>query len=211
MKWLIEPAAVALGIIIVIVAIILFGGFYLRATQQPLVTPTPVPLPTMVTGIATPVPTTVPETTPPTPEITAAPTPTPRGTFAKSATPIRDPSIYNAPDFRTVYNLKGRAFPTIFHQTYEGKFQYEAISAEVVNPPFIIDYAVTPGSSSPVRSFFIITVWDNTTHKVLAQDGYFRTYSAESPKRLYFSFPGKFYIEMHGGFVTADLTLRAPP
>ncbi len=211
MKWLIEPAAVALGIIIVIVAIILFGGFYLRATQ-PQITPTPTPGPvtTIVPMIPTTLPpTTAPETTPPTQ--TPPPAPTQRGTYAESAKTIRDPNIYNAPDFRTVYNLKGRAFPTIFHQTYEGKFQYEAISAEVVNPPFIIDYAVTPGSSSPVRSFFIITIWDNTTHKVLAQDGYFRTYSAESPKRLYFSFPGKFYIEMHGGFVTVDLTLRAPP
>jgi hypothetical protein len=210
MKWLMEPVAVALGVIIVVAALILFGGFYLKVTQ-PATSPAPVET-TPVTEIPTTVPTTLPETTPPGSETTTpSPTPTLPGTYATVATPIRDPNLYNAPDYTTIYNPKGRTFPTIFHQTYEGKFQYEAIFAKVVNSPFIIDFAVSPGSTSPVRSFFIITVWDNTTHKVLAQDGYFRTYSAESPKRLYFSFPGKFYIEMHGAFVTVDLTLRAPP
>ncbi|MDD1665862.1 MAG: hypothetical protein LUQ32_10955 [Methanomicrobiales archaeon] len=211
MKWLIEPAAVALAIIIVIVAIVLFGAFYFRATQPALVTPTPVPVDTTVTEIPTPVLTTVPETNPPTPEIqTPSPAPTQRGTYAESATPIRDPNPYKLPYYSTVYNPKGQYFPTIFHQSYEFNFQYEAVYANVVKAPLIIDFAVTPGSSTPIRSFFLITVRDNTTQKLLAQDGYFRTYSSNSPKRLYFSSPGMYHINMYGGFVNADLTLRAP-
>jgi hypothetical protein len=210
MKWLMEPVAVALGIIIVIVAVMLFGGFYLKFTQAPI-TPTPTPVTPVVTEIPTEIPTTE-ETPPPTPEVTLPPTPTiPQGSYVVIATPIRDEGIYNAPDFRSAYKRMGADFPVIYQHDYDGKFQYEALNAVIVHPPFIVDFAVTPGSSSPVRSFFIITVWDNTTHKVLAQDGYFRTYSANSPKRLQFSFPGNFYVEMHGGFVTVDLTFRAGP
>jgi hypothetical protein len=210
MKWLIEPAAVALAIIIVIVAIVLFGGFYLRSSQPSLVTPTPVPVATTVTEIPTPVPTTVPETTPPTPEIpTPPPVPTQRGTYAESATPIRDPNYYKLPYYSTVYDPRGNMPPTIFHQSYQFNFQYEAVVANVVQAPLIIDFAVSPGSNSPIRSFFMITVRDNSTQKLLAQDGYFRTYSSNSPKRLIFSSPGTYHINMYGSFVSADLTLRA--
>jgi hypothetical protein len=209
MKWMIEPAAIALGIIIVIVFVVVLFGHSVRVSQASHVTPTPVP----ETAVITEVPTVIPETTPeiPTPEITTpSPVPTERGTYAESATPIRDPSPYVLPYYSTVYNPKGQSFPTIFQQSYTFNFQYEAVYANVVRAPLIIDFAVSPGSSSPIRSFFIITVRDNKTQKLLAQDGYFRTYSSNSPKRLYFSSPGSYHINMYGGFVTADLTLRAP-
>jgi len=211
MKWMIEPAAIALGIIIVIVFVVILGGQFVKVQQASHVTPTPVPKTPSITEIPTTIPTTVPETPPPTPEIpTPPPVATPRGTYAESAKPIRDPNPYVLPYYSTVYNPKGQYFPTIFHQSYEFNFQYEAVYANVVKAPFIIDFAVSPGSSSPIRSFFLITVRDNTTQKLLAQDGYFRTYSSNSPKRLYFSSPGSYHINMYGSFVNADLTLRAP-
>ena len=210
MKWLIEPVAVALGIVIVIVVIVLFGAFSFGASQKHLVTPTPVPMAATVTEIPTTVPT--PETTPPTTETTTPPpTPTQPKTYATAATPIRDPNPYVLPYYSTIYNPKGEVFPTIFQQSYTFNYQYEAVVAQVLQAPLIIDFAVTPGSSSPIRSFFLITVRDNTTQKLLAQDGYFRTYSSNSPKRLTFSSPGTYHINMYGGFVSVDLTLRAPP
>jgi hypothetical protein len=212
MKWLIEPAAVALAIIIVIVAIVLFGAFYFRASQPALVTPTPVPETATVTEIPATIPTALPETTQPTPETTTPPpTPTtPHGNYAVAATPIRDPNYYKLPYYSTVYDPRGKMPPTIFHQSYQFNFQYEAVVANIVQAPLIIDFAVSPGSSSPIRSFFLITVRENSTQKLLAQDGYFRTYSSNSPKRLIFSSPGTYHINMYGSFVSADLTLRAP-
>jgi hypothetical protein len=210
MKWWIEPIAVALGIIIVIVFVVILGGQIIRVQHQAQVTPTPVAETPMVTEIPT-TESPTPETTPSTPEITTPPPiSTEPPTFAVAATPIRDPNPYVLPYYSTVYNPKGTVFPTIFHQSYQFNYQYEAVVAKVARPPFIVDFAVSPGSNSPIRSFFIITVRDNATQKLLAQDGYFRTYSSNSPKRLYFSFPGTFHINMYGAFVSADLTLRAP-
>jgi hypothetical protein len=211
MKWMLQPIGIALGVIILIGFFLILGGQYLKFSEEAKVTPTPVPETPAITEPPTTEPT--PETTvPPTPVVTTPPpVPTLRGTYAEVAEPVRDPKVYNAPDYTTVYNPKGRGFPVIFQKHYDMDFQYEGVYADIINSPFIIDFSVSPESNSPIRSFFIITVRDNTTQKVISQDGYFRTYSAQSPKRLYFSSPGKYHITVYGGFVTADLTLRAPP
>jgi len=204
-----EPVAVALAVIVVVVMIILLGGVYLKNTQPPA-TPAPTPETIAVTTIPVAVPATSPETPPPTPEVTPSPEPTQRGTYAEAAMPVRDPDPYNAPDYTTNYNPKGYQYPIIFHQSYQFKYQYEAVVAHVHQSPLIIDFAVSPGSSTPIRSFFLITVRENATQKVIAQDGYFRTYSSNSPKRLIFSTPGTYHINMYGAFVSTDLTIRAP-
>jgi hypothetical protein len=209
MKWFIEPAAVALGIIVVIVIIVLFGGFAYRASQQSLITPTPVPETATVTEIPTVALTTLPDTTQPIPETTTPPpTPTQPKTYAAIATPYDDKKYYKLPYYSSVYNPKGNLPPTIFHQTYEGKFQSEAVVANVLQAPLIVDFVLTQ-SQSPTRSFFFITVRNNETQELLAQDGFFGPYSENQMKRLYFSSPGSYHINMWGGFVTVDLTLRA--
>jgi len=163
------------------------------------------------TAIPTTVPITIPETTLPTPETpTPPPIPTQRGTYVIAATPINDPNTYMLPYYSTVYNPAGQVFPVIFQQSYTFNYQYEAVVVHVVQAPLIIDFAVTPGSSNPIKSFFLITVRDNTNQQILAQDGYFRTYSVSSPKRLYFSSPGTYHINMYGALVGVDLTIRAP-
>jgi hypothetical protein len=166
---------------------------------------------TLATEIPTTLPPTLPETEPSTPEMTTPiPTPVPPHTYAGPATPIRDPNYYKLPYYSTVYDPRQNMPPVIYQQSYTFTYQYEAVVASVIKPPLIIDFAVSPGSSSPIRSFFLITIRNNDTQKLLAQDGYFRTYSAQSPKRLIFSSPGTYHINMYGAFVSASLTLRAP-
>lgn len=207
MKWLMEPVAIAFAVVIVVVMIILFGGFYLRATQTPITpTPTPEPVTTMVTGIPTP----LPETTPPTPETTTPPpTPTQPRTYAATAIPFNDRKYYKLPYLSTVYNPRGNLPPTIFQKSYEGKFQDEAVVANVLQAPLIIDFVLTQ-AQSPTRSFFFITVRNNATRQLLAQEGFYGAYSEDRMKRLCFSSPGSYHINMYGGFVTVELTIRAP-
>jgi len=208
MKWLMEPVAVALGIIIVIVAVMLFGGFYLKTTQAPI-NPTPTPAP--VTPVPTEIPTTVPETTPPTPEImTPAPTPTkPQGNYVVPAVPFTDEKYYKLPYRSTRYDPRTSMLPpVIFHQTYDGKFQSEAIVVNLVRTPLMVDYSLSY-VQSPTRSFFFLTIRDNATQELIAQDGFLGPYSEDRMKRLTFSSPGAYHINMYGGFVTVDLSIRA--
>ncbi len=212
MKWWAEPVAIALSLIVVIVIIVIFVDVGLSLTQPHIKpTPTPEPVTTEVTEILTTPPATVPETTPPTPETTTpSPTPTLPPTWAAAATPIEDPNTYDLTSNSTFYNPAGQNFPVIFQQSYTFKYQYEAVIAKVAKPPLIIDFAVSPGSSTPTLSFFLITVRDNATEEILAQDGYFRSYSSNSPKTLYFSSAGTYHINMYGAFVGVDLTIMAP-
>jgi len=209
MKWLMEPVAVALGIIIVIVAVMLFGGFYLKFTQAPI-TPTPTPVTPVVTEIPTEIPTTE-ETPPPTPEVTLPPPPTtPPGSYAVAAKPYDDKKYYKLPYRSTVYDPRASMPPVIFSTSYEGKFQSEGVVVHVVRPPLLIDYSLT-SAQSPTRSFFFLTVRNNETQELLAQDGFLGPYSEDRMKRLTFSAAGDYHINMYGGFVGVQLNLRAPP
>jgi hypothetical protein len=71
-----------------------------------------------------------------------------------------------------------------------------------------VDFVLT-GAQSPTRSFFYLTVRNNKTQELLAQEGFYGPYTDNSGKRFYFSSPGDYHINMWGGFVTVDLTLRA--
>jgi hypothetical protein len=210
MKWLMQPVAVALGIIIVIAGLMLFGSVYLKMTQAPLA-PAATPQP-VTTVLPTQVPTTLPETSEPTPEMTTpVPTPTRDRSFATAAKPSEDADkYYNLPYKSTVYNPKGNLPPTIYHQTYDGKFQKEGVDARVLQAPLIIDFVLT-SAQGPTRSRFLLTVRNNETQELLAQEGFYGAYTENSQKRLYFSAPGTYHIDMYGTFVNVDLTVRAPP
>ena len=209
MKWLMEPVAVALGIIIVIVAVMLFGGFYLKTTQAPInPTPAPAPVTAVQTEIFTPVPT--PETILSTPVMTLPPPPTtPPGSYVVPAIAYDDKKYYKLPYRSTVYDPKASSPPVIFQKSYEGKFQSEAVVVHVVRPPLFLDYSLTQ-AQSPTRSFFFLTIRDNATQELLAQDGFLGPYSEDRNKRLYFSSPGDYHVNMYGGFVNVDLIARAP-
>ena len=208
MKWLMEPVAVAFAVIVVVAMIILFGGIYLKTTSPP--PPTPEPTTVSVTEISTPITTLPPETIPPVPEpSTPAPTPTLPQTYAVAAPPSKDADkYYHLPYKSTIYNPKGNLPPTIYHQVYEGKFQKEGVDAKVLQAPLTIDFLLTP-SQGPTRSRSLLTVRNGETKELLAQEGFYGAYTNNPQKRLYFSAPGTYHVDLYGEFVTVDLTLRA--
>jgi hypothetical protein len=209
MRIWVEPAAVALGVIAVIVIVVLFLGHGISSG-----TTIGAPSPEVLTPI-TPEPSERATPPPTTPEITPETTPTPppasteRGTYAVIATPYTDKKYYKLPYRSTIYDPRASMPPVIFSQSYEGKFQSEAVVVHLVKSPLLIDYSLT-SSQSPTRSFFYLTIRNNATQELLAQDGFLGPYSENRMKRLTFSIPGDYHINMYGGFVTVDLTLRAP-
>ena len=208
-----EPIAVALAVIIVIVFIILLGGVYLGSTQKhinPTPAPTTVPwtVPTFPPETTSPA---APETAPPTPEVTTPePTPTMPATYVVAATPFHDRKYYPLPYYSTIYDPRVNLPPVIFQQTYKLNFQDEAVVAKVAKAPLIIDFSVTPAFYNPNKVYFFLTIRNNDTQQLLAQDGFYGPYSENSPKRMFFSSPGTYHINMNGGFVSVSLTLRAP-
>jgi hypothetical protein len=105
-----------------------------------------------------------------------------------------------------------RVDPALFTQVYHNHFtlNYTSIGllATVKNAPLVIDFSVIPGNPDPVYSFFILTVRDADRGVVVGQEGYGRTFSTESPKRLVFTSPGKYHINLYGTLVDVDLGIR---
>jgi len=115
-------------------------------------------------------------------------------------------------DPRFVRNTPGyRVDPALFAEVYHDQFtlNYNSIGLLVTvdRAPLVVDFSVTPGSRDPVYSFFIITVRDGDSREVIGQEGYGRTFSTDSPKRLVFTSPGRYHLNLYGNLVSGDLSI----
>ncbi len=112
--------------------------------------------------------------------------------------------VRNSPEYRVD--------PALFTEVYRKQFSlnYNSVGllATVDKAPLVIDFSVTPGNRDPVYSFFILTVRDAGSRQVVGQEGYGRTFSTESPKRLVFTSPGKYHLNLYGNWVDVDLRVR---
>jgi hypothetical protein len=116
-------------------------------------------------------------------------------------------------DPRFVRNSPGyRVDPALFTEVYTNRFslKYNSVGllATVVKAPLVIDFSVIPGNSNPNYCFFILTVRDASLGEVIGQEGYARTFSTENPKRLVFTSPGKYHLNLYGNWVDVDLSIR---
>ena len=105
------------------------------------------------------------------------------------------------------------------------------VSFNLVNPPLVIDYDITPLNISEEKDldykiistvfhekltinrpyeqdWFRVIVRDRNTGKVVAEDGYGRTYSLDSPKKLVVYNGGNFRFEFSGEYVNVSLTMK---
>ena len=143
----------------------------------------------------------------------ASPIPVLAGGEIQHATRVNISTAYNpgnmsmkrAPDFQKTYTLNGNAVGMVVN---------------VETGPLIIEFDVhpavdcmnNPGScrgslaASVNRPYFIITVRDNTTQKIVAQDGYGREFSSDTSDRVMTIYgQGQYHITLEGSWL--DVTL----
>lgn len=112
--------------------------------------------------------------------------------------------VRNTPEYRVD--------PALFIQVYSKRFtmNYNSVGllATVEKAPLVIDFAVVPGSDNPNYAFFILTVRDADEKVVVGQEGYARTFSTESPKRMVFTRPGRYHLNLYGTMVDVNLLIR---
>ncbi len=99
-------------------------------------------------------------------------------------------------------------FTEVFRERYSLKYSSAGLLATVDEAPVVIDFSVIPGNRDPVYSFFILTVRDADSGTVVGQEGYGRTFSTESPKRLVFLAPGTYHLNLYGNLVDVELAIR---
>jgi len=112
--------------------------------------------------------------------------------------------VRNTPEYRVD--------PTLFTEVYRNRFTFsyntEGLLATVDKAPLVIDFTTTPGNANPNYCFFILTVRDADSGTVIGQEGYARTFSTENPKRMVFTRPGKYHLNLYGNWVDVDLGIR---
>jgi hypothetical protein len=112
--------------------------------------------------------------------------------------------VRNAPEYRVDPAL----FTEVYRNRFTLAFNTAGLLATVDRAPLVIDFSTTPAHTNPNYCFFILTVRDADTETVVGQEGYARTFSTENPKRMVFTRPGRYHLNLYGNMVKVDLVLR---
>jgi len=143
-----------------------------------------------------------------------------------SSTPLPDLGaalpVMAMDNYFTIYSMENQ----------EAQTNYPYVLFDLDNPPLVINYAVTPMSSTDVKmldykimatehhdnvtinrpyeqSWFSIIVRDNATGTIVAEDGYGKSYAQESsPKDLALYKAGTYRFEFTGSHAVVNLTMK---
>jgi hypothetical protein len=125
-------------------------------------------------------------------------------------------------DFITLFSLTNRTLSQSIPN----------VSFNLVNPPLIIDYTVTPYNVTDIKyieykqkstyyfqnitvirpyedTWFTVIVRDKATGAIIAEDGFGKTHSMDRTKQLKIQRIGNLQFEFDGQFGTVNLTLKA--
>ncbi|OPX69506.1 MAG: hypothetical protein A4E37_00356 [Methanoregulaceae archaeon PtaB.Bin056] len=101
-------------------------------------------------------------------------------------------------------------YPTapFFQEAYSLSWNNIALVAEPKSPPFVIEFKVEAGTKNPYDAQVLITVRDNVTGRVVAEEGYNGAYSSEPEKRIIIREAGKYHINIYGYKAGVHIVLR---
>jgi len=159
----------------------------------------------------------VPSVTPTSPQAVST-TPPPVKTTVPAPTPVPARAGYV-----NIYSLQDRELET----------SLEPILFNLVRPPLIIYFSVTPQNITDMKYFeyktldtehhdsvnitrpyenaaFSISVTDNDTGKVVAEDGFGKEYGLQSPKTLEVKERGNYTIRAAGKYINLSLSIEVP-
>ena len=168
-------------------------------------------------------------------QATTVPTTAPPVTgFINPATPFPTPTVERTASGYTVlpdYTVNATPFVAIYYDTIAFKQNRTAFSYNVTMPPLIIDMCLSPNltartiwydskydDQNPVTKkvtaigpsvWFEVTVRDPATGTVIAKDGFAKSYSVDTAKRVTLRNPGSYLIEFSGNDSGRDTGQRA--
>ncbi len=168
-------------------------------------------------------PTTLPTTVPP---VTG---------FITPATPFPTPTTERTESYYTVlpdYPANATPFVAIYYDTIAFKQNRTAFSYNLTMPPLVIDMCISPNLTTrtiwydskyddkdPVTKkvtaigpsvWFEVTVRDPATGTIIAKEGFAKSYSVDTAKRVTIRNPGSYLIEFSGNEVSAEIQVSVP-
>ncbi len=94
-----------------------------------------------------------------------------------------------------------------FHETYDLSWNNVALLAHPSSPPFIIEYTVKSATKNPYDGRVLLTVRNNETLQVVAEEGYNGEYSSDPVKRIIIRKEGDYHLNLYGYRAIVDLVL----
>jgi len=121
----------------------------------------------------------------------------------------------------TIYSLTGQKISQVL----------PLVSFKLINPPLVIDFNITPSRAIDLKyveykeistiykenlvvnrpyedAWFLLIVRDKDTGQIVAEDGFGRTYSFQSPRQLVLRECGNYSFEFTGDYGKLDLTMK---
>ena len=164
----------------------------------------------------------------------ASPTPSPTETSAMipvTPYPVETPppttsSFTRLPDVTS----EAAEYVAVFYETLAFKQNKTAYSYQLERPPMVIEMCIKPnmttrtiwyetdtgkGKTQTVTSispaaWFEVTVRDQATGTIVAEEGFARSYSVETAKQLTLRYAGTYLIEFGGNDLSAEIQIRVP-
>jgi len=164
----------------------------------------------------------------------ASPTPSPTETssmiqvtpFPVETPPPTTSSYTRLPDVTP----EAAEYVAIFYDTLAFKQNKTAYSYQLERPPMVIEMCIKPnmttrtiwyetdtgkGKTQTVTSispaaWFEVTVRDQATGTIVAEEGFARSYSVETAKQLTLRYAGTYLIEFGGNDLSAEIQIRVP-
>lgn len=101
-------------------------------------------------------------------------------------------------------------YPTapFFSGTYQLEWNNVALLAQPSDPPFVIEMGFVAGTKNPYDARAIVTIRNNRTGEIIAEDGYNGEFSSEKEKRICIREIGDYHINVYGYRTTVYLVLR---
>jgi len=165
-------------------------------------------------------------------ETTAIPTPTLTYVTLATPFPVTTTAVSSTPTFRPQpTKSQNDNYIEIYNSTLYFDYNSTALAYEVMSPPLIIDYSITPeqvsreiaytsqyGSKDDKTaivtttsefSWLEITVRNKENGEIIIQDGFGKMYDWVPNKQLTIRYPGTYQIDLRGGKnVQVDLVMR---
>ncbi len=97
--------------------------------------------------------------------------------------------------------------PPLFTQGYSLWSNNYGLLLDDVKGPVTRDFTSYPKNSNPHYSFFVTTVRDPRTLRVITENGYGRMYSVEKSKKIVLYSAGRYHINLYGNLMDVTISI----
>jgi hypothetical protein len=123
----------------------------------------------------------------------------------ESPEPVRDLSGRSGETSTENLRKTWQSHTPIFQTSFSPGYSSEGIKVDVRKGPLLVDYQVSPRNYDPRISFFVITIRELETNRIVAQDGYGEPFTSTTEKQIIVYGEGPYHINLYGNQVDVNV------